>query len=147
MLTNSQEEYLKNIYLLGQENEQIRVTDISKKTLKTKASVSVGLQNLKELDLIEYEPYGKIRLTEKGQSESKKIIEAEDIITLFMTEVLKIDKKQAESEAINIKTYLKDDTINRLAKHTYKLLGIDLKNYNINNEKCIQCKIKSNILK
>ena len=59
-LTNSQEEYLKTIYILKNTQKDIRVTDIAKKLDKSKASVNNAINLLKNDGLIDYEPYGQI---------------------------------------------------------------------------------------
>lgn len=140
-LTNSQEEYLKTIYILKNTKNEIRVTDIAEKLNITKASVNSAINNLKNEKLINYEPYGHIELTEHGTKEAIKIIEAYGIVRLFLTEILGVDKLSATEEAKRIKTILSDDTINKLAVYTHKTLGLNSLEcgYDINNERCIQC--------
>lgn len=140
-LTNSQEEYLKTIYILKSTTNEIRVTEISKKLGKTKASVNNAINALKTEGLINYEKYGKIELTEKGSKEAVKIIEANDIVKLFLTDIIEASKENAEEESNKIKTILSDDTLNKLAKYTHKTLGLHSLEcgYDINNEKCIKC--------
>ena len=92
-LTNSQEEYLKTIYILKNTQKDIRVTDIAKKLDKSKASVNNAINLLKNDGLIDYEPYGQIKLTEKGETEAIKIIEAYDIVKLFLTDILNANKE------------------------------------------------------
>ena len=70
-LTNSLEEYLKTIYILKNTENQIRVTDISKKLNCSKPSVNRALNCLKAEELIKYEAYGEIELTEKGINNCK----------------------------------------------------------------------------
>lgn len=64
MITNSQEEYLKTIYILKTTEKQVRVTDISKRLNCTKPSVNRALNCLKDEGLILYEAYGNIEMTE-----------------------------------------------------------------------------------
>ena len=140
-LTNAQKEYLKTIYLLEQKNKEVRVTDIANKLEKTKPTVNYAINALKEEKLINYEVYGQITLTTLGKNVAEKILEAYDIIYLFLTEILKIDKEEAENEADKMKANLKDDTINKLAKFTNETLGLPSLEcgYNINNERCLKC--------
>lgn len=146
-LTNSQEEYLKTIYILKSTTNEIKVTEISKKLGKTKASVNNAINALKTEGLINYEKYGKIELTEKGSKEAVKIIEANDIVKLFLTDIIEASKENAEEEANKIKTILSDDTLNKLAKYTHKTLGLHSLEcgYDINNEKCIKCARRTKI--
>lgn len=141
MISKSLEEYLKTMYVLNKQNGNVRVTDIANKMNCTKASVNKAINNLKENGLVNYESYGKIELTSNGEQLAKKILEAYDIVYIFLKEVLDIDEKRAEEEAENIKMAITDDTINKLAKYTHKQLGLNSLdcNYDINKEKCRNC--------
>ena len=142
-LTNVQEEYLKTIYLLQLNEGKSKLTDIAEKLNKSKASVNSAINNLVELGLVNNEKYGPIVLTDQGKSEAKKLVAANDIVMLFLTDVLGVEKEKAEKEAQGIKTILSDESLNKLARYTYKELGLTPKecSYNINNEKCFQCGI------
>ena len=69
------------------------------------------------------------------------VIEAYDIVYLFLKDVLNLDEQDAEQEAENIKSSISDNTLNKLAKYVHKTL--DLSNldcdYDINNERCRSC--------
>ena len=47
-LTDSQEEYLKTIYMLEKSKPKIRVTDIANRLKITKPSVNKAIKNLKD---------------------------------------------------------------------------------------------------
>ena len=147
-LTNSQEEYLKTIYLLEKNNKKVRVTDIANKLKITKPSVNKAIKQLKEKAYVNYETYGKIEITKDGVKLAKKVLEAYDIVYLFLTELLGIEKKEANLEAEKMKQSMEDATLNKLAKYVQNQLGIQTLecNYDINNEKCIECsrRIKAN---
>ncbi len=140
-LTNSQEEYLKTIYILKNTKNEIKVTEIANKLNKTKASVNNAINSLKQEGLIDYEPYGQIELTKQGETLAQKIIEANDIVKLFLTEIINATEENAENEAKSIKTVLSDDTLNKLARYTHKELGLTSLDcgYDINNQRCIVC--------
>lgn len=146
MISKSSEEYLKTIYILKKQNERIRVTDIANKMNCTKPSVNKAINNLKKNGMIEYESYGEIELTYVGENLAKKILEAYDIIYLFLKDVLNLDEEKAKSEAENLKSSIEDETINKLAKYVHKVLDLNNLdcNYNINNEKCRCCARRSN---
>ena len=72
MISKSLEEYLKNIYILKKQNENVRVTDIANKMNCTKPSVNKAIKNLKENEMVNYQSYGTIELTEKGEELAKK---------------------------------------------------------------------------
>lgn len=140
-LTNSQEEYLKTIYLLEKSDMKVRVTDIALKLKITKPSVNKAINILKDLGLINYETYGNITLTEDGKRLAKDIIKKQDILEMFLTEVLEIDKKIAEKEAQEMKHAISKETIKKLDTYISKILNIrDLDcQYDENSEKCRSC--------
>lgn len=141
MISNALEEYLKNMYILQKQNNEIRVTDIANKMNCSKPSVNKALNNLKEEKLINYETYGKIELTEDGENLAKKILAAYDIGYVFFKDVLGLDEEESCNEAEKLKSALEDETINSLAKYVHKVLDFNSLecDYDINKEKCRSC--------
>ena len=149
MISKSLEEYLKTMYVLKQQNGNIRVTDIANKMNCTKPSVNKALHNLKDNGLINYHSYGTIEFTSEGENIAKKVLEAYDIVFLFFKDVLNLSEEDAKSEAEKIKSTMKDNTINKLAKYVHEVLNLNSLdcNYDINKEKCRTCvRRKSNEL-
>ena len=144
MISSSLEEYLKTIYVLKKQGQDIKVTTIANRMNCTKPSVNKAIKNLKANEMLEYEAYGEIRLTNKGEALAKKVLEAYDIVYVFLTEILEISKEEAKEEAIRLKTVMNDNTLNMLTKYVYKILGVyNLNcNYDINEEKCRCCNRK-----
>ena len=141
MISKSLEEYLKTMYILKKQNGNIRVTDVAKKMNCTKPSVNKAIYNLKDNGLLNYESYGTIELTEEGENLAKKILEAYDIVYVFLKDVLNIEESAAKQEAEKIKTTITDNTINKLAKYVHNVLGLNNLDcdYDINREKCRSC--------
>lgn len=141
-LTNSQEEYLKTIYLLAKTEKEIRVTDIANKLKITKPSVNLAIRNLKELALLNYEAYGDITLTETGKKEARRILKRYDIVKMFLTDVLEIEKEKAEEEAKSMKHAISEETEEKLEKYIVKALKLEELEcgYDMNKEKCRNCK-------
>ena len=125
MISKALEEYLKTMYILKKQNKNIRVTDIANKMNCTKPSVNKAINNLKNNGLVNYESYGKIELTEQGEEIAKKIIEAYDIVYLFLKDVINLEEKEAKKEAEKIKSTISDNTINELAKYVHKVLNLN----------------------
>ena len=141
MISKSSEEYLKTMYILKKQNGKIRVTDVADKMNCTKPSVNKAIYNLKDSGMLNYESYGTIELTEDGENLAKKILEAYDIVYLFLKDVLNLEPEKAEKEAEKIKMTITDETINKLAKYVHEVLGLSNLNcnYDINQEKCRRC--------
>lgn len=141
MISKSLEEYIKTMYILKQQNGNIRVTDIAEKMNCSKPSVNKAINNLKENGLINYESYGAIEFTETGENLAKKILETYDIVFLFLKDVLELEPKKAEMEAEKMKLSMSDETINKLAKYIHRVLNLNNLNcnYDVNKEKCRSC--------
>ena len=141
MISKSSEEYLKTMYILKQQNGNVRVTDIAQKMNCTKPSVNKAIYNLKNEGLLNYESYGTIELTDSGENLAKKILEAYDIVYVFLKDVLNLEEDDAKKEAERIKLAITDKTINKLAKYVHKVLGLSNLDcdYDINKEKCRAC--------
>ena len=141
MISKSLEEYLKTIYILKKQNNEPRVTDIAIKMNCSKPSVNKSLKLLNEEGLINYESYGQIELTDLGIKLAKKILEAYDIVYIFLKEILNMDEDKAEKEAKKIKMCMSDETLNKLARYLHKELGLYSLDcgYDINNIHCIEC--------
>lgn len=141
MLSKASEEYLKTMYILKKQAGNIRVTDIANKMNCTKPSVNKAIYNLKDEGMLNYESYGTIELTKEGENLAKKILEAYDIVYLFLKDVLNIDETEAEQEAERIKSVINDNTINKLAKYVHNVLDLSSLdcNYDVNKERCRNC--------
>ena len=140
-LTNSQEEYIKTIYILSKTEKEIRVTDIAKRLEITKPSVNRAMKNLKDIKLLNYEAYGKINLTKEGEKIAKEILKREDVLKLFLNKILDIEEKKAENEAISMKHAISQETEEKLEKFINKVLNLgDLDcDYDETSEKCKNC--------
>ena len=146
MISKSQEEYIKTMYILKNREKEIRVTDIANVMKISKPSVNKAIKILKENKLINYEAYGKIELTHEGEDLAKKLLEAYDIVYLFLKDIIDLDEEVAQSEAEKIKLVMSDNTLNSLAKYVHKTLGLsNLEcDYDIAKERCRTCKRRVN---
>ncbi len=141
MLSKSLKEYLKTMYVIKKQNGNVRVTDVAIKMNCTKPSVNKALHNLKTENMVKYETYGTIELTEQGEELAKKILEAYDIVYLFSKDVLGLESGEAEEQAEKIKSVISDNTINKMAKYVHKVLDLNDLDcaYDINNKRCRSC--------
>ena len=117
------------------------MTDVANRMNCTKPSVNKSLKILKENGYINYETYGEIKITPKGENLARKIIEAYDVVYIFLKEVLGLNEDEAKIEAEKMKSSMADTTINSLAKYVHKELDLNSLDcaYDINNEKCRTC--------
>ncbi len=110
MLTKGLEDYLELIYKTILNNKNIKAVDIANEFNISRSSVSEALIRLADLDLIIYEGRKGIKITKKGITEAKKIINKHDILLKFFKEVLKIDYQIANKNACKIE-HVADDCV------------------------------------
>lgn len=121
-LTISLETYLVQIYLLQQENEEVRVTDVSRALQHTKPSVNRAIHTLTEKGYLLHELYGNIALTEKGLKVAENIHETQKVSKKFLVEILGVEEDVAEKEACQIAYIISKGTRKKMRKFMKKKL-------------------------
>lgn len=141
-LSYSLEKYIKTIYLLDQ-GKDLSVTSLAKTLNFSKAAVSKTLKKLSEIDFIEYEKYGEIKLLEVGCTYAKDIIDKENLLELFLVNVLEVEIDHAKSDveifSAHISNETKDALLSYIKKITVEKSGCKCKN----ESSCTKCHIKS----
>jgi len=115
-LSESQEMYLKAIYLLVQETHGARVRDIAKNLGVNMPSVTSALKHLAAVGLIHYKPYEMVRMTEKGEATAQDIMNKYQTLKNFFQGVLGIEEKTAESEACQMEHKISQEVFHRLLR-------------------------------
>jgi len=73
MVSESVEDYLSAIYILTRRNRAAKTNDIANRLKVSPASVSEMLRKLSEKDLVEYEKYKGVTLTEGGMGLARRV--------------------------------------------------------------------------
>ena len=115
-LTASLEDYLEIIYILKQDGDCVGITDIARALSISKPSVNKAINTLKLEGFVFQEKYGKINLTEKGESTAKSIYKKHKILIEFLNEVLGVEPKTAEIDACKIEHILSKETLSGIEK-------------------------------
>jgi len=113
-LTATMENYLEAIYNLSKEKRAVRVKDIAKKLGVKMPSVTSMLRTLGERGMIDYEKYEYLELTIKGIDIAKEIDRRHQTLKKFLTDILKIDKYQADEDACKMEHAVSATTIDRI---------------------------------
>ena len=90
-LSQSIEDYLEAIYMLEKDNKPIKSVAISHMIGVSKPAVTKAMSELLKDNYIEKEPYGDIKLTEKGRNIAKKVYHIHTTIRDFLIQ-LGVDK-------------------------------------------------------
>jgi DtxR family Mn-dependent transcriptional regulator len=115
-LSSSMEDYLEAIAVLGKDKGFARVKDISRHLKVKNPSVSGALSILEKDDLVRHERYGYVELTSKGRSIARSIQRKHHTLLRFLTLVLKIDRKTAETDSCRLEHAISAETLEKLTK-------------------------------
>lgn len=84
LITASMEDYIEMIYRLSNETGFTRVGDLSKALNVKPASITKMIKKLDELNLVNYEKYGYIKLTANGDSYGEYLLYRHNTIEKFL---------------------------------------------------------------
>jgi Mn-dependent DtxR family transcriptional regulator len=109
-LTASMEDYLEMIYRLCHDTGFTRIHTLSQALNVQPPSTTKMMQHLSGLQLVKYEKYGVITLTDKGKELGAKLLKRHDVVENFMRLIGVSENKQLE-ETEKIEHMLSDETV------------------------------------
>jgi DtxR family Mn-dependent transcriptional regulator len=115
-LSASLEDYIEAIFHIVAEKQVARGKEIAKRLKVSNASVTEALRALSKRELINYEPYEVITLTDKGREAAEDVIRRHEALKDFFIKVLAIDEKIAEEGACRIEHAAPPEVIDRLIR-------------------------------
>ena len=121
MLTTSQKKYLLTIYLLGQNGNKVRITDVASFLGVAKASTVRMMDKLIEEGYISKEPYKLIGLTKKGISEASKMFTASVILQDFFMSKVCLSHDKAASAGMILSAELDEETLDKIVSFVLSL--------------------------
>lgn len=89
-------------------------TDLAASLGVTLSTVSANLKRLAREDLIRYEPYGAIELTDEGERVALEVVRRHRIIETFLVEHLDVPWEQVHDEADRLEHAVSDRLIERM---------------------------------
>ncbi len=108
-ITYSMEDYLEMIYRLHIESEPVRINRLSEKLNVKPSSASKMVNNLKKKDLIYFEEYRHIKLTEKGLKLSEYLISRHETINKLLCLINNTQNELEQTE--KIEHYINPQTV------------------------------------
>lgn len=115
-LTSSLENYLKAIYEIVIKNKAARAKDVSKLLSIGASSVSEALKNLADKGYINYQPYGIVTLTDKGEKTALELNKRHVIICNFLENVLLVDKEIIDENANKIEYGVSEEVLEKFIR-------------------------------
>lgn len=113
--SESVENYLETILVLGKKLPVVRAVDIAEELGYKKPSVSIAMKNLRENQHITVTKEGYIYLTDSGREIAEMIYERHQMLTSWL-ERLGVDKKTAEEDACKIEHVISKESFEAIKK-------------------------------
>ena len=115
-LTSNMEDYMETIFVLQKEHGHAHVRDIAKIIRIKMPSVSEALRKLKKSNLVNYNRYSSVTLTQKGKTIAQKVIKRHQVLYRFLHNVLRVGSGIAQEDACRIEHVISHQTLKRLEK-------------------------------
>ncbi|WP_236910398.1 metal-dependent transcriptional regulator [Clostridium sp. Cult3] len=100
LLTFSMEDYLEMIYRICKEEGYVRISQLAKNLNVRPSSATKTVQKLRELEMVDYQKYGIIQLTEEGEKFGKFLLKRHNIIEEFLKNIGTEDTRLEDTEMI-----------------------------------------------
>src|SRR5437868_14246480 len=98
-LTESIQDYLRAVYLLGEQGDRVTVSALAKRLHVSPASASAMVKKLAALDLAEHAPYRGVTLTAAGERVALEVIRHHRLLELYLAETLGLHVDAVHDEA------------------------------------------------
>ncbi len=116
MISHAMEDYLKTIYLLGQDGEKVSTSKLAEQLDCSAASVTNMLQKLASLRLVSYQPYQGVGLTKAGTRVALEVLRHHRLIELYLKEVLGYSWDKVHAEAEQLEHVISEELEERIDK-------------------------------
>ena len=115
-ISASLEDYLEAIYEIIEEKQNVKAVEISKKLGVGRSSVSEALKLLSEKNLVNYNRYEAISLTESGKKAAQNVILRHNTLFAFFNQILGLNKEESDQNACRVEHTISEEALNRLIK-------------------------------
>jgi DtxR family transcriptional regulator, Mn-dependent transcriptional regulator len=114
MVTQSVEDYLKAIYKLANDSENVTTSAIAARVKTTPAAVTKMMRHLQKLNLATYTPYRGVSLTESGEKIALEVIRHHRLLERYLIEALGYDWAEVHQEAERLEHALSEEMEERI---------------------------------
>jgi DtxR family Mn-dependent transcriptional regulator len=115
-LTESQEDYLKQIFLLEENGDSVSTKAISECLDVRPPSVTGMIQRLAQLGLVEHRPYRGARLTQRGRQVALEILRHHRLLETYLSQVLGYGWDEVHEEAERLEHVISERFEERIAE-------------------------------
>ncbi|MDR1414135.1 MAG: metal-dependent transcriptional regulator [Puniceicoccales bacterium] len=114
ILTPSQENYLKEIYLETSARGYAKITDIARALNVKKSSATVALNVLSEKKLINYTPYNQITMTDIGNKIAEALTRKYETMIGFFANILKLKESEAAENSCRMEHIMSEKLFRKM---------------------------------
>jgi DtxR family Mn-dependent transcriptional regulator len=115
-LSEAQEDYLKQIFLLGGDAARVSTQALAKKLCVKPASVTEMVGRLAQLDLVEHARYHGVQLTDAGRRVAIEMLRHHRLLETFLVEALGYRWDQVHEEAERLEHVISERFEERIAE-------------------------------
>ena len=115
-LSESQEDYLKQVFLLGGDGDRVSTQALAHRLRVKPASVTEMVGRLAHLGLVEHAPYHGVRLTEAGRRVALEMLRHHRLLETFLVEALGYKWDQVHDEAERLEHVISERFEERIAE-------------------------------
>ncbi len=115
-LTESQEDYLKQIFLLGEGSSTVSTQSLADRLQVRPASVTGMVHRLVGLGLVDHTRYRGVRLTESGQRVALEVLRHHRLVETFLARELGYGWEQVHDEAERLEHVISEHLEARIAE-------------------------------
>lgn len=116
-MTSSLEDYLEAVFVLSEQKDSVRVTDIAEYLGVSKPSVNRAVNTLTQNGFLEHITYGDIAITPEGESYAANVLRRHKLIKQFLINKLGVDEENAENDACKMEHVMSSVTIDKLYEY------------------------------
>jgi DtxR family Mn-dependent transcriptional regulator len=113
-LSNAIQDYLKEIYKLGDGREPVTVSALARALEVSPASASAMVKKLAVLELLDHRPYRGVRLTKAGELVAIEVIRHHRLLELYLAETLGLHVDDVHDEADRLEHALSEELEERI---------------------------------
>ena len=117
-LSPTLEDYLEAIHAEIRANRVARVRDIARALKVGMPAVTAALKTLGRRELVNYEPYQFVTLTDRGRAAAEEVSRRHGLLREFLREVLALDEAEAETNACRMEHAVDAKVVQRLSRLT-----------------------------
>jgi DtxR family Mn-dependent transcriptional regulator len=115
-LTDAIQDYLREIYKLGADDNRVSVTALAKRQGVSPASASAMVKKLAALGLAVHQPYRGIELTADGEKVAIEVIRHHRLLELYLAETLGLHVDEVHDEAERLEHVISEELEQRIDK-------------------------------